>query len=98
MAGEFKKRRDYVYEELNSVSGIKVTRPRGAFYIFPDIREFLSGDMGSSRKFAQELLKEKLVALVPGEGFGAEGFARISYALSMEELSKGLGRIREFLE
>ncbi len=98
MAKEFKKRRDYIYNELNLISRIKVTKPAGAFYIFPYIGEYLGGEIASSYKFAEKILNEKFVALVPGEGFGAPSYIRISYATGMEELVRGLERIKEFLK
>ncbi len=98
MAKEFKKRRDYIYNELNLISRIKVTKPAGAFYIFPYIGEYLGGEITSSYKFAEKILNEKFVALVPGEGFGAPSYIRISYAIGMEELVRGLEKIKEFLK
>ena len=70
--------------------------PRGAFYIFPDISEFGM----SSEEFATELLREEKVAVVPGSAFGdcGEGFIRISYAYSIEELKAALARIEAFLK
>ncbi len=98
MLNEFKKRRNYMYSQLCSIKGLNVNRPDGAFYIFPDISNFLGGKITSSSDFAQKLLKEKLVAVVPGEGFGAPSFIRLSYATSMENITKGLDRIKEFLK
>jgi len=98
MVAEFRKRRDYIYDEISSIDGIKVNRPAGAFYIFPDISSLLRGGISSSDEFATKLLEEKLVAVVPGEGFGAPGYIRLSYAASMDNISKGLSRIKEFIE
>lgn len=95
---EFRKRREYIYGELNSIPKVTVTKPEGAFYIFPCIQEYLTDEIKSSHEFALKILDEKLVALVPGEGFGAPGYIRISYALSMEEISTGLGRLKEFFK
>jgi len=80
------------------MEGVSVEKPQGAFYIFPDISHYLNGEICDSNQFAMKLLDEKLVALVPGEGFGAPGFVRISYALSMDEIKKGLDRLEEFFQ
>ncbi|MBN2406845.1 MAG: pyridoxal phosphate-dependent aminotransferase [Elusimicrobia bacterium] len=95
---EFGKRRDFVYNELSSISDLSVPRPEGAFYIFPNIERYLSDKVKSSFDFAEKILSEKLVALVPGEGFGAPGYVRISYATSMDDLAEGIGRFKAFLK
>ena len=76
--------------------GLECFEPFGAFYIFPSIKKFGM----SSEQFASRLLEEEKVAVVPGTAFGAcgEGFLRISYAYSLEDLKKALGRIRHFVE
>jgi len=97
MAAEFKKRRDFIYDFLCNIDGITVNKPEGAFYIFPSIKNFIGNKISSSFDFAEKLLDEKKVAVVPGEGFGAAGYIRLSYASSMQELEKGLTRIDEFI-
>jgi len=94
MAGEYDKRRKYIFEGLRRI-GIDCFEPEGAFYIFPSIKKFGM----SSERFCQELLDKKGVAIVPGNAFGAsgEGFARISYAYSVQHISKALERIEEFV-
>jgi aspartate/methionine/tyrosine aminotransferase len=73
-------------------------KPAGAFYLFPDVSEFLSPDgIRTSAELATALLDEARVALTPGEAFDAPGFLRISYATSMKELERGSQRILEFL-
>ena len=76
--------------------GLKCFEPYGAFYVFPSIKEFGM----SSDEFCTRLLKEKKVAVVPGTAFGdcGEGFVRISYAYSIDNLKTALERIREFIE
>lgn len=93
MKKEFIKRRDYVYKELKDM-GFEVGLPKGAFYIFPSIKKYNL----SSTEFCEKLLKEAKVAIVPGDAFGncGEGFARISYASSMEVLSEAMDRIRKW--
>ncbi|GAA0718273.1 aminotransferase class I/II-fold pyridoxal phosphate-dependent enzyme [Clostridium malenominatum] len=95
MKEEFKRRRNYVYKRLREL-GFEVNLPQGAFYIFPSIKKYNL----SSEEFAFKLLKEGGVAVVPGSAFGAggEGFVRISYAYSMEELQEALDRIEKFIK
>ena len=90
---EFQKRRDYVISRLDKIKKLGYVRPQGAFYIFCDI----SGTKIGSEEFANRLLEEKFVSLVPGKGFGADEYVRISYATSMEQLEKGLNRIEEWV-
>ena len=76
--------------------GLKCFEPYGAFYVFPDISEFGM----TSEEFATRFLEEERVAVVPGTAFGVsgEGFIRISYAYSLEDLKVALGRLEKFLE
>ncbi|MFC2091751.1 pyridoxal phosphate-dependent aminotransferase [Elusimicrobiota bacterium] len=97
MHTEFIKRRDLIYNELRTIPGIDVIKPEGAFYIFPDIRKILNDELASSYDFSMKILQEKMVAIVPGEGFGAPGFIRLSYATSIQEITEGLKRIKEFI-
>lgn len=94
MKKEYEKRLDYVYNRLIDI-GLEVVKPGGAFYLFPSIKPFGK----SSFDFALELLKKAGVAVVPGSAFSryGEGFIRISYAYSMEELEKALDRLEHFL-
>lgn len=103
MVDEFDRRRRYVVERLNSMEGISCPTPEGAFYVFPNVRGIIGRAYRdrrilSSGDLAALLLEEALVALVPGEAFGAEGYLRISYAAAMEDLEKGLDRIEAFVE
>lgn len=77
--------------------------PQGAFYVFPNVKQILgkkieSVEIKSSMDLSIYLLEKAQVALVPGSAFGAEGYIRISYATNMENLSKGIERIRNSLE
>ncbi len=94
MRDEYNRRRRYVVKALNEM-GLTCFEPRGAFYVFPSIRR--SGL--TSEAFCERLLQEKQVAIVPGDAFGAcgEGFARISYAYSVDHLQTAMARIRAFL-
>ncbi|MDD5120719.1 MAG: aminotransferase class I/II-fold pyridoxal phosphate-dependent enzyme [Candidatus Omnitrophica bacterium] len=95
MKREYNRRREFIIAELNSL-GLKCQRPQGAFYAFPSIKSSGLNSMDFSRK----LLEEEKVAVVPGTAFGpgAEGYIRISYASSMDNLKEALNRIKKFLE
>jgi aspartate aminotransferase len=98
MLDEYKRRRDRLYEWLSADPKIRLQKPAGAFYMFPDVSEYLSPDgIRTSSELATLLLGEARVALTPGEAFDAPGFLRISYATSMKELERGSKRILEFL-
>lgn len=95
MRESYNRRRRYVLYAFREM-GLKCFEPFGAFYVFPSVGEFGL----SSEEFAGRLLREEKVAVVPGTAFGdcGEGFVRISYASSLENLKIALGRIREFVE
>ena len=98
MLAEYRRRRDFVVERLRAIPGVKLTMPKGAFYAYPNISAvFGRGGIGNSMDFATRLLAEAHVAVVPGEAFGTNDHVRISYATSMEELSRGLDRIENFI-
>jgi len=90
----YKERRDFVYEQLKKM-GLPVELPKGAFYIFPNVSAYNS----DSFEFAQELLEQEHLAVVPGRTFSAygEGHIRISFACTMEELKEGCLRLERFL-
>ncbi|PIH00890.1 pyridoxal phosphate-dependent aminotransferase [Clostridium combesii] len=94
MKEEFIKRRDFVYDRLKYM-GIDTYLPNGAFYMFPSIKKYNM----TSEEFCERLLKEAKVAIVPGSAFGemGEGYIRISYAYSMEELNEALNRMEAWL-
>lgn len=91
---EFIKRRNYVYERLTKM-GIETLKPKGAFYIFPQIKKYGL----SSEVFCEKLLREGHLALVPGSAFGklGEGYVRISYSYSMDTLKEGMDRLEKWL-
>ena len=86
-------RREYVCERLRDM-GLSFPEPEGAFYVFPDISRFGIG----SEEFCTRMIKEGKVAAVPGSCFGAEGYIRLSYCYSDEELKKGLDRMEAFIK
>jgi aspartate/methionine/tyrosine aminotransferase len=91
MVREFDRRRLLVYKRLNEIEGFRCALPKGAFYVFPNIKDFKV----SSEEFADFLLREAKVAVVPGSTFGSygEGYIRISFAASYEQLEEALNRI-----
>ena len=102
MAAAFDRRRTALYKLLNDIPGVVCHEPQGAFYCFPSFRERL-GDVIGGRSvtttvdLAEVVLERARVAIVPGEAFGAPGYARLSYALADDDLSEGAGRIAELL-
>ena len=98
MLGEYTKRREYVLGRLRAIPGVKVQDPKGAFYAYPNVSAAFKGDVKDSMSFAEKLLAEEHVAVVPGEAFGTNDHIRISYATSMEELARGLDRIEKFIK
>lgn len=98
MLAEYAKRRDFVVKRLREIPGVSVAEPKGAFYAYPNISEGMKNrGIGSPLEFAEKLLAEAHVAVVPGEAFGTDAHVRISYATSMEELARGLDRIHNFI-
>jgi aspartate aminotransferase len=100
----FQERRDFVVSELNKINGINCLKPEGAFYVFPSCKGLIGKKDKNGKKlendtdFVQSLLENNNVAVVQGSAFGLEGFFRISYATSMENLEKAMSRIKEFCE
>ena len=98
----FKKRRNFVVTELNKISGIECINPQGAFYVFPSCKGCLGkshnelGDIKTDTDFVSKLLESTGVAVVQGSAFGLDGFFRISYATSMQNLEKAVERISKF--
>jgi aspartate aminotransferase len=94
MRKEFSARRDEAVKLFNEIDGLSVLKPDGAFYLFVNIQE-VSND---SLKFAKDLLASKEVAVVPGVGFGSEGYFRFSFATDIESIRTGIKRIEEFVK
>lgn len=102
MKKEFKKRRDYMYEKINSIDGVSCIMPRGAFYIMMNIDKIIGHTLygkkiNGSDDFAELFLEKALVAIVPCSGFGADNFLRWSYATSMDSIKIGLERLEKFI-
>jgi len=94
----FKERRDFVVKHLNSIKGLSCLKPNGAFYVFPNCKKLLGKKLKTDKEFVEKLLEEALVAVVQGSAFGLDGYFRISYATSMDNLKKALERIKSFCE
>ena len=98
MLDEYRRRRDQVCEWLSVEPRIRMVKPAGAFYLFPDFSDVLSPDgIRTTAELAQALLDEARVAITPGEAFDAPGFIRLSYATSMHDLQRGTAKILEFV-
>lgn len=99
---EFRKRRDFTVKRINSIEDLSCINPGGAFFLFFSIAAFAGKTFGGvkvkgSMDFAQALLEQKHVAVVPGVGFGAENYIRLSYATGLEDIKEGLDLLDEFL-
>ncbi len=98
MLDEYRDRRDQLCAWLSAEPRLRMVKPAGAFYLFPDVSDFLSPDaVRTTAELAQSLLDEARVAVTPGEAFDAPGFIRISYATSLAELRRGTTRILDFV-
>jgi len=102
MHDEFDKRRKFIVKELNKINGFSCDMPKGAFYAFPDISKLLKTGMlyhgeeiKDSLQLANYILSEAEVAVVPGSAFEAEGYLRLSYATSIEEIEEGMSRLKK---
>jgi aspartate aminotransferase len=94
MTAEYERRKNWFIPALNQIDGFKCAMPEGAFYAFVDVRGMFTGDLSSSADIADRLLREAHIVVTDGEGFGADGFLRFSYATSMENLEKAVEKMR----
>ena len=98
MLDEYRHRRDQLCQWLAAEPRLRLVKPSGAFYLFPDVSDFLSPDgIRTTAELGNVLLNEARVAITPGEAFDAPGFIRISYATSLDVLERGTARIIEFV-
>ncbi len=98
MRQEFESRAEHIHARLNALEGVTCPRPAGAFYVFPDVSgTFAKLGVSGSIEFAQRLLEDSHVAVVPGEAFGVDSGVRLSFATSMEMIDKGLDSLEKFL-
>ncbi|MBU3092240.1 pyridoxal phosphate-dependent aminotransferase [Clostridium sp. CM028] len=103
MIGQFKLRRDYMVEKINSINNLSCIKPEGAFYVMVNIGDVLNKSIDGkvikdSIAFSDILLEKEKVAVIPGIAFGVDNFIRLSYATSMENIKIGLDRIARFVE
>ncbi|MBQ7108987.1 MAG: pyridoxal phosphate-dependent aminotransferase [Clostridia bacterium] len=103
MKATYVERRNYMVERINSIDGISCLNPNGAFYIFMNVRGVLGKEhygkvINTAAELCEDMLERALVALVPSEGFGIDGYVRLSYATSMEVIQTGLDRIEKYLK
>jgi aspartate aminotransferase len=98
MLGEYTERRAWLLSALREIPGLTCNEPEGAFYAFPSVRGLLKGDVKTSEDFSRRLLEEEQTVVTDGTGFGAEGYVRISYATSMDQLREGVTRIKRFVD
>ena len=102
MREAFDRRRQTIHKLLNDIPGVSCVEPEGAFYAFPSFADVIGRTIAgttvtSTEELAEVILDTARVAIVPGEGFGAPGYARLSYALSDEDLVEGVNRIADLL-
>ena len=97
MRAEFEARRNVMKDELMKLPGIEVPSPKGAFYFFVDVRQFLGGDFPDDMALAETILERAMVATVPGSVFGAPGFIRLSYTADQNNIRRGVARIGDLL-
>lgn len=98
MLAEYKRRRDWLIPELQKIEGFKCAMPEGAFYALVDVRDLLGKKFKTSADVAVYLLNEAQVVITDGAGFGADGFLRISYATSLQNLRTAVERIKNLFE
>jgi len=102
MRASFDRRRRRMVDLLRAIDGVDLLTPQGAFYAFPDLTAFLGREIGgrvatTTSELATIILEEAKVAIVPGEAFGAPGYARLSFALGDDDLGEGLTRMGDLL-
>lgn len=102
MKDTYIQRRDYMVDRINSIKGLSCCKPHGAFYVFMNVKDELGKEhygkmITSAHELCEDILDRALVALVPSEGFGVDGYVRLSYATSMDVITKGLDRIEKYL-
>ena len=99
-SNSFKERRDFMVESINNIKGLSCLNPNGAFYIFPNCKNLLGKKtkLKTDKDFVEKLLEKAEVAVVQGSAFGLDGYFRISYATSMENLKRAMKRIKTFCD
>ena len=98
MLSEYRRRRDWLIPELQKIEGFRCEMPEGAFYAFVNVREMLGEKFKTSSEVADFMLREAHTVVTDGAGFGADGFLRISYATSMENLHRAIERMKNLFK
>ncbi len=103
MVAEYKERRDYMVEALNSIHGIRCIKPEGAFYLFPNIQYYLGKEVAgkvpnNSEEFCEIILEKANIAAVPGSAFGMDGYIRLSYTQPLPRLQEAIKRLKSILD
>lgn len=103
MVVEFKNRRDYMVNKVNTIYSLSCIKPQGAFYVMINISKIFgkksnSIEIKDSIGFSDELLEKEKVAVIPGIGFGMDDYIRLLYATSMDNIKRGLDRIEKFVK
>lgn len=103
MKKTYVERRNYMVERINNIDGVSCIMPNGAFYVFMNVKDVLGKEhygkmINTANELCEDMLERALVALVPSEGFGIDGYVRFSYATSMEDIKTGLDRIEKYLK
>jgi aspartate aminotransferase len=97
LAAEYRRRRDLVHPAIAALPNVTCVQPQGGFYVLPDVSRCLSRDTPDTLAFCARLLQEQAVAVVPGEGFFAPGFFRLSFAAAFQDLQEGVRRLSQFV-
>ena len=98
MLAEYRRRRDFALEKLRSIPGVRCHQPKGAFYLYPNVSAVLGRDgIEDTAQLAERLLEKAGVAVIPGEAFGSSGHIRLTFAVSMRDIDRGMGRLRTFI-
>jgi len=102
MLKAFEERRNYMVDKVNSIENISCRKPEGAFYVMINLENIIGKNyngkkIDGSMSFAEILLEESKVAVIPGKAFGSDKFVRLSYATSLDDIKKGLNRLEEFV-
>ncbi len=95
MTSEYERRRNWFIPALNNIEGLKCEMPEGAFYAFVDVRDMIGDRFENSAAIVDHLLKEAHIVVTDGDGFGADGFVRFSYATSLENLKRAVDKMGE---
>lgn len=95
MTAEYERRKNWLIPELNKIEGFECPMPEGAFYAFVDVRNLIGNRFKCSNDIADFLLKDSHIVVTDGEGFGAEGYLRLSYATSMDNLGRAVAAMKK---